>query len=91
MKSEYPDANDTTVPWWAENRGDFRLREEKTLEQRGVFRLQTVDHGQVVTDLGDDPVETAKNGLTQVGLHSRCGFDELRVKHLTEQCQKLEK
>ena len=47
LNSEYPEANDRTIPWWAENRDDLRLREEKILGQREVFRLETVDHGQV--------------------------------------------
>jgi len=28
---------------------------------------------------GDRPVETARNGITRVGPHSRYGFGELRV------------
>jgi hypothetical protein len=83
VKSEYPEANNTTLPWWwAESREDLRFREEKILEQREVFHLQAVDHGQVVKYLGDRPVETAKNGLLRVGSHSRYGFGELRVKPL---------
>jgi len=86
LKSEYPAVNNRSVPWWwAENREDIRFREEKILEQREVFRLQTVDHGQVVKYLGDRPIETAKNGLMRVGSHSRYGFGELRVKPLGEQ------
>jgi hypothetical protein len=95
MNSEYPEANDRTIPWWAENRDDLRLRREKILEQREVFRLETVDHGQVVTYLSDRPVETAKNGLQRVGSHSRdgfgFGFGELRLKPLGEQYQESEK
>ena len=88
LSSEYPATNDQTVPWWwAEDRDDLRLREEKILEQREVFRLETVDHGQVVKYLGDRPVETAKNGLTRVGSHSRYGFGKLRPKPLGEQSQ----
>ena len=88
LESEYPDANDCTIPWWwAENRDELRIREEIILEQREVFRLETVDHGQVIEYLGDRPVETAKNGLQRVGSHSRYGFGELRVKPLSEQCQ----
>jgi hypothetical protein len=41
--------------------------------------------------LGDQPVETAKNGLMRVRSHSRYGFGELRVKPLNEQYQKSEK
>jgi len=85
LASEYPEANGQAAPWWwAENRDDLRLRQEKILEQREVFRLETVDHGQVVKYLGDRPVETAKNGLTRVGSHSRYGFGELRLKPLGE-------
>jgi hypothetical protein len=90
LESEYPNANDRTVPWWWADRDDLRLREEKILEQREVFRLETVDHGQVVKYLGDRPVETAKNGLQRVGSHSRYGFGELRLKPLGEQYQESE-
>jgi len=91
VESEYPAASDQPVPWWwAENREDLRFREEKILEQREVYRIQTVDHGQVVKYLGDRPVETAKNGLLRVGTHSRYGFGEMRVKPLGEQYQKSE-
>jgi len=92
LESEYHLVNGCTVPWWwAENREDLRFREEKILEQREVYRLQTVDHGQVVTYLGDHPIETAKNGLLRVGSHSRYGFGELRVKPLGEQKYRSEK
>ena len=87
LKSEYPEANDHPVPWWwVENREDLRFREEKILEQREVYRLQTVDHGQVVKYLGDRPVETAKNGLLRVGTHSRYGFGEMRIKPIANMC-----
>ena len=80
LESEYPSASDQSVPWWwAAERDALRLRTEMVCEQREVFRLQTVDHGQVVLYRGDRPVETAKNGLTRVGTHARYGFGELRV------------
>jgi hypothetical protein len=53
--------------------------------------LETVDHGQVVKYLGDRPLETAKNGLTRVGSHSRYGFGELRLKPVDEQYQESER
>jgi len=88
LESEYPEASNQSVPWWwAENRDELRFREEKILEQGRVYRLQTVDHGQVVKYLGDRPAETAKNGLLRVGSHSRYGFGELRLKPLDEQYQ----
>lgn len=81
LESEYPDTNDQDIPWWwKEDRGDLREREEKVLEQREVYKLQTADHGQVVKYEDDSPVETAKNGLLRIGSHSKYGFGELRVK-----------
>ncbi|ERH04059.1 MAG: hypothetical protein J07HR59_01186 [Halorubrum sp. J07HR59] len=56
-----------------------------------MFRLETVDHRQVVKYLGDRSVETAKNGLQRVGSHSRYGFGEMRVKPLDEQYQESER
>ncbi len=50
------------------------------LKQREVYKLQTVDHRQVVAYEGDRPVETAKSGILRVGSHSKYGFGELRVK-----------
>ncbi len=80
LKSEYPRATDQEVPWWwTEERGVLREREEKLVEQREEYRLQTIDHGQVVTYEGDEPVTTAKKGVFRVGNHSKCGFGELRV------------
>lgn len=88
LASEYPGANDHPIPWWwAEDRDNIRVRKEKLLEQREVFDLVTVDHGQVVRYVGDRPIETARNGLTRVGSHSRYGFGEFRVKPLEEQYQ----
>ena len=81
LESEYPNAHDQNVPWWwEEERRNLREREEKVLEQREVYKLQTVDHGQVVAYEGDRPVETAKSGILRVGSHSKYGFGELRVK-----------
>jgi hypothetical protein len=95
LESEYPKAADQDVPWWwKKNRRDLREREEKILEQREVFRLQTVDHGQVVKYEGDRPVETAKSGILRVGTHSKYGFGELRVKPVDprpDQCKNSEK
>jgi hypothetical protein len=56
LESEYPNAHDQDGPWWwKEDRRDLREREEKVLEQREVYKLQTVDHGQVVAYEGDRP------------------------------------
>ncbi|MCD2200733.1 hypothetical protein LPA44_12605 [Halobacterium sp. KA-4] len=93
LESEYPNAHDQDVPWWwTEDRHDLREREEKILEQREVYTLQTVDHGQVVAYKGDRPVETAKSSIRRIGSHSKYGFGELRVKPVepqSDQCQNL--
>jgi len=81
LESEYPNAHDQDVPWWWDvDRDALRQREEKLLEQGDVYRLQTVDHGQAVAYEGDRPVETAKNGISRMGTHSKYGFGELRMK-----------
>jgi hypothetical protein len=101
VTSECPEATDRTIPQWAEDRDDLRFREEKILEKREVFRLETVDHGQVLKYLGDRSVETAKNCLQRVGSHSRdgfgfrfgfgFGFGEQRLKPLGEQSHNSER
>ena len=95
LRWEYPKAADQDVPWWwKESRRDLREREEKILEQREVYKLQTVDHGQVVKYEGDRPIETAKSGILRVGSHSKYGFGELRVKPVEprpDQCKNSEK
>jgi hypothetical protein len=81
LESEYPNAHEQDVPWWWDaDRSGLREREEKLLGRGNGYRLQTVDHGQVVAYLGDRPVETAKSGIFRVGTHSKYGFGELRVK-----------
>jgi hypothetical protein len=45
-----------------------------------VYTLETLDHGQVVTFAGDDPVQTEMNGVRRVGTHSRFGFGEFRLR-----------
>jgi hypothetical protein len=81
LESEYPNAHNQEVPWWWDaDRGDLREREKKLFGRGNVYRLQTVDHGQVVAYLGDRPVETAKRGIFRVGTHSKYGLGELRVK-----------
>lgn len=94
VASEYPGADDQSVPWWWEPgvgggipgseagaRGDgLRRRETRLVDGESVYAVSTVDHGQVVGYAGDDPVATARNGVLRVGTHSRYGFGELRVR-----------
>lgn len=81
LASAYPDAADRPVPWWWETDGhqSLRRREERIVRKRNSYPLETVDHGQVVAYAGDEPVETARNGVTRVGTHAKLGFGELRV------------
>ena len=79
LDSEHPHADDHTVPWWWDYDGRLRHRQEAIVEQRDRYRLQTVDHGQVVGYAGDNPVTTARNGLERIGTHSKYGFGELQV------------
>ncbi len=82
LRSEYPAANNVDVPWWwsVDDEDQLRHRLEKAVEGGDVYELETVDHGVVVGYEGNRPVETAKNGITRVGNHSKYGFGELRVK-----------
>lgn len=81
LTSEYPSSNDDTVPWWwhIDHDDGLRHRDEKIVEQCEPYRLDTIDHGQVVRYDGNRPVETAINGITRVGTHSKYGFGEFRI------------
>ena len=44
LESEYPNVHNQDVPWWwKEDHRNLREREQKVLEQREVYKLQTVD------------------------------------------------
>ncbi|SDK18304.1 hypothetical protein SAMN05216226_1351 [Halovenus aranensis] len=93
LRSEYPAANNVDVPWWWSVDGEEQLRHrlEKVVEGGDVYELETIDHGVVVGYEGDRPVETAKNGITRVGNHSKYGFGELRVKPVPKQEENQER
>lgn len=80
LATEHPDADDQSVPWWWEGSGDLRRRATRLVDGAETYTLDTVDHGQVVSYTGHDPVATARNGVTRVGTHSRFGFGELSVR-----------
>jgi len=82
LTSEYLGASDVAVPWWwnVEHDDDLRRREERIGEQCEPYRLETLNHGQVVGYDGTDPIETAVNGITRVDTHSKYGFGEFRLK-----------
>lgn len=81
LESAYPGAEGQDIPWWwAEKRSELRERNSTIFEQREPYDVVTVDHGQVVEYTGNQPIQTAKNGIERVGTHSKYGFGELRVK-----------
>lgn len=88
LASEYPESDDDTVPWWWDvaHGDELRRREERIVEQREAYRLDTIDHGQVVRYAGETPIKTAKNGVVRVGTHCRHGFGEFRVKPVQSDC-----
>lgn len=80
LDSEYPKATSRDVPNWWDQSLTYRTRTDKVVEQREVYDLSVVDHGQVTKYYGPRPAETAKNGVTRVGTHSKYGFGELMVR-----------
>jgi hypothetical protein len=90
LETEYPGGDAQSIPWWWRIETDdavggvtsdgLRRRETRLVDGADAYTVHTVDHGQVVTYAGDDPVETAKNSVLRVGTHSRFGFGELRVR-----------
>lgn len=90
VETEAPNGDAQSVPWWwdVESTGTvggaspdgLRRRSTRLVDGAASYAVETVDHGQVVGYAGDDPVRTAKNGVTRVGTHSRFGFGELRVR-----------
>jgi len=59
---------------------ELRRRETRLVDGGDAYRVETVDHGQVVGYAGSDPVTTAQNGVLRVGTHSKYGFGEFRVR-----------
>lgn len=85
LSSAYPGADDQSIPWWLSRDGrttdtGLRQREERLVHDGTVYPLETIDHGQVVAYTGNDPIQTAQNGILHVGTHSRFGFGEFRLR-----------
>lgn len=80
LSSEYPHTQDRGVPNWWDQSLTYRTRVDKIAEQREMYELETVDHGQVTKYYGSRPVETAKNGVERIGTHSKYGFGEIWVR-----------
>jgi len=104
LSSEWPGADDQSVPWWwdassetelppvgtgqvsgtvaTDGRRDdgLRRRETRLVDGGETYRVETVDHGQVVGYAGSEPVATARNGVVRVGTHAKYGFGEFRVR-----------
>lgn len=77
LGSEYPKAQDKEIPNWWDKSLTYRLKTDKIVEQREIYDLKVVDHGQVAKYFGNRPVETAKNGVNRIGTHSKYGFGEI--------------
>lgn len=58
----------------------LRRRDTRFIDGGETYRVETVDHGQVVGYAGDDAVRTARNGVLRVGTHAKYGFGEFRVR-----------
>jgi hypothetical protein len=81
LNSEYSGADSQDIPWWwACDEDALRRRTTRLVAGADEFAVETIDHGQVVTYAGDDPVATAQNGVTRVGTHAKFGFGEFRVR-----------
>jgi len=80
--SEHPNSHHHDIPWWweLEPEQELRRREEAIVEQREMYDLETIDHGQVVGYGGTEPVKTAQSGFSGIGTHSKYGFGEVRIK-----------
>lgn len=81
IRTAYPGVDDANIPWWwdTDTHGPVRRREERIVHQRRSHSLETVDHGQVIAYVGDEPLQTAVNGIQRVGPHAKYGFGEFRV------------
>lgn len=80
LASEFPGADDQSVPWWWATDQGLRRRTTRLVAGDDVHEVVAVDHGQVVGYAGDRPVETAKNGIRRVGTHAKYGFGEFRLR-----------
>ncbi|WP_256288295.1 hypothetical protein [Halobellus inordinatus] len=89
LDTEHPSGEAQDIPWWWRvdmdgnppgSTGGLRRRETRLVDGSESYAVRAVDHGQVVAYAGDEPVETARNGVLRVGTHSRFGFGEFRVR-----------
>lgn len=80
LASDYPGADSQSVPWWWASDGRLRRRTTRLIAGDDAYDVATVDHGQVVEYTGNQPVETAKNGILRVGTHAKYGFGEFRLR-----------
>jgi len=87
LTSEHPNTTPHNIPWWWEHETPLRRREEKIAEERELYDLTVVDHGQVVGYGGSEPIKTAKKGIRRIGTHSKYGFGELRVIPVDEESE----
>lgn len=84
LASNYPGADEQTIPWWWAYDGELRRRDTHLRKGDATYELQTVDHGQIVTYAGNTPITTAKAGVLGVGTHSKYGFGQFRLRPASE-------
>jgi hypothetical protein len=58
----------------------LRRRDTRLVDGSDAYRVETVNHGQMVGYAGSDPVTTAQNGVLRVGTHAKYGFGGFRVR-----------
>ena len=63
----------------------LRRRQEQLIVDGQTHAVATVDHGQLVGYAGDEPVQTAWNGVRRIGTHAKYGFGEFRIRPLTDE------
>ncbi|WP_348609727.1 hypothetical protein [Halobaculum rarum] len=81
LTTEYPGADDQSVPWWWDvSDVGVRRRETRLVDGGDEYVLGVADHGQCVAYAGSGAVETAVNGVLRVGSHAKYGFGEFRVR-----------
>lgn len=85
LHTDHPAGDAQSIPWWWDvNTGDstqgVRRRTTRLVDGDDVYTVEVVDHGQVLGFAGDDPVQTAKNGIRRVGTHAKFGFGEFRLR-----------
>jgi len=84
LTSEYPQVDNKPVPSWWDSNLNYRTRQDIIVDQREQYELEVVDYGQVTKYCGNRPTETARNGVSRIGSHSKYGYGEFMVRPTTK-------